>query len=389
MALVINQSPPSYSSVHRDLLYTVYESVKANDPVTYPLYRYVCDVYVDGVMVDRLKAPVHPVHKRGVFNVASVVRNYLNMKFKSDNTGILNAAYGVNEFFVDIQCKFGEEYNYNMTTNITIDGVLRCFNHYYYHDSGASNPVALNVDDLLTNRPQKNKVGLSDPYFFVPFAISGSSFQVDIYAYDASNVLLVHRTGTIGLDADNCGQLNFSPAAVNVEFGSTITSACAYYVIEIETNEVLRLYVEQECMYEPYVLHFLNQWGGYETVRFSKKSTKSHEIEKKDFTAIPWTVNASTGAVEYGTGSVLNESKVTFASRFSQKKRISSDFLDDASFEWLRELVASPSVYLTFGTQLAPVTITNTSYEVKKRINDKLQALVVEIDFGQQNAQFR
>ena len=49
MAIVINNTPVDYSSAHGDLVYTVYESVKANDPTTYPNYKYICDVYVLGL----------------------------------------------------------------------------------------------------------------------------------------------------------------------------------------------------------------------------------------------------------------------------------------------------------------------------------------------------
>jgi hypothetical protein len=89
-----------------------------------------------------------------------------------------------------------------------------------------------------------------------------------------------------------------------------------------------------------------------------------------DNTAVSWT---------YGTDSFSN---VQYYEESKQKLTIFSNWITDTESIWLRELVESPVVYLWDGTTLQAVNITNSMYEEKKWINDKMFNLQLDIEFS-------
>src|ERR1043165_4210788 len=77
MALSLLYNPGEYFSAHGDLIFTLLEDTKPFASGTYPDYKYVCDIYIGGAQVARLKAFPRPGDKIGVFNIGNVVRNYI------------------------------------------------------------------------------------------------------------------------------------------------------------------------------------------------------------------------------------------------------------------------------------------------------------------------
>jgi hypothetical protein len=86
----------------------------------------------------------------------------------------------------------------------------------------------------------------------------------------------------------------------------------------------------------------------------------------------------------------MHPQKSTFGVSFSEKLKVSTDFLTDAEYQWLSQLVLSPFVYLEDAGILYPVTIEATDYEFKEHIVDMLTNLSLDIDFGTKyNTQFQ
>ncbi len=79
MAITINSSPDIYSSVHAPLWF-----VLSSTNTGQTNFKYVCDIYVGGNLVTRLKSFPQPTSTKGIFNVAPVIRNYWASYFKPD-----------------------------------------------------------------------------------------------------------------------------------------------------------------------------------------------------------------------------------------------------------------------------------------------------------------
>jgi hypothetical protein len=399
MAIVINHNPADYSSIHGDLIFTVYEATKAIDPVTYPNYKYVCDVYVGGVLEKRLTTFPRPDNSRGVFNIGPIVRNYLSQQLQP-NDQVNCQEFGDAEFYLDVTCKFGEEYAYTTYTNLTVDSSRRYYNTYENRNTGG-NPVLTSKTNLpATNRPYENYIRLDTPFFFVPyFTPDEPNPYIQVKVFDNGGALLSDASTTLTVDVDNLIQFNLSPAAILETLALDIAADtdAIYYTVQLggvsDGTPTFKFNIKDECLYTPYTIHFLNQYGGFDSFDFRKVSRKLWDVEKKSFTQNPYRIG-STGGLAYGVGAPLGivgyESKTVYASGFREKMKLSADNLTDAEWAWLKELQFSPLVYLQEGDNIIPVTVEGTQYEEKKYVNDKLQSLQIDIDFGVQlNAQFR
>jgi hypothetical protein len=348
------------------------------------------------VFIKRLESWPDPVNGRGVFDISKVVRDYITLNFSPDASNIRVQEMGSGEFFIDVVCKFGENDNGTVTTDIVTDSSRRYYNHYNSRLVGSDTILSDFLDKPLTNRPLTgNTVELDDDFLFIPyFPTDGDDVTIELKSYDSSGLQdskTVVRTPT----AANILQLyNASPTGVNI--GTPIVvSDTLYYTVQflnpnISDEPLYRFDITCEPKYETHKLHFLNKFGGFETFPFRKVSRRRVEMEKKDFRQRGYSMDASGVISRYNSNNVYREERSTYSSTFDEKLKLSSDFLSDGEYTWLSELVLSPLVYIEESGYFLPITIRQNDYEFKKRVNDKLTTLSLEIEYGgKYNAQFR
>jgi hypothetical protein len=184
--------------------------------------------------------------------------------------------------------------------------------------------------------------------------------------------------------------LNVSPGLINTLTPGFIDSATEYYTVQIGLTSLFRFDLACEARYEVYRVHFLNKFGGFETRNFSKVSRNKIEINKSSFGKLPYTIDASGNVVYYNSNNVYNETTSVYASQYGEGLTLNTDILTDDEYTWLGDLILSPLVYVEREGYFLPANITDTNYEFKKQVNDKLTNLTIEIKFGDQfNAQYR
>ena len=123
MAITINSTPALYSSLHSALYFVV---TSTNTGQTN--FKYVCDIYVDGNLVTRLKSFPQPSSTKGIFNVAPIIRNYWNSYFKPNISTYSAIPYSGSDIYVDYEIKFGEEYDATTYTNLATS-TRRAYNY--------------------------------------------------------------------------------------------------------------------------------------------------------------------------------------------------------------------------------------------------------------------
>lgn len=390
MAIVINNTPQDYSSAHGDLVYTVYEATKANDPTTYPNYKYVCDVYIAGIMVVRLKAFPNPINKRGIFNIGMIVRNYVSALFNP--TANVVKAQELSTFFAIVQCKFGEEYGLNpvLTTNLTLDSSRNFYNHYNGRLVGGYTILPNYVNTFASNRSLATKVQLNGGQVFIPyFPTSTTAITLNVKSYDSSGTQLASNNITITPSgAYYLQQLNVSPISINTISSGAIPANTNYYTVT-KGSKTYTFNIYCESRYTPYTLHFLNQLGGYDSMDFPKVSKKSIDITKKNYTQLGYIINAD-GSMTYYNGTVVNDNKIIYYGDSVESKILNTDFITEDNYAWLSELLRSPQIYLEQSGYYIPVVITDSKFEFKTMAVDRLFNLTLNIQFGDdQNVQFR
>jgi hypothetical protein len=194
---------------------------------------------------------------------------------------------------------------------------------------------------------------------------------------------------------DEVQQVNVSPLCINSNSSNLIDAYIDYYTVTFDTTNIiddttLRFDINCESKYEVQKLHFLNKFGGFESVEFPKVSRKTLSSQKSDYKKTSYIIDSNGNVTWFNSSNVYNEQVTTFAVQYGEKMQLNSDILTDADYKWLKELILSPMVYCQLNGYFFPVKITETDYEERKIINDKLTSLTLNIEFGDTfNSQYR
>jgi hypothetical protein len=400
MAITIDSSPASYSSLHGALYFVVTSTNRAVEN-----FKYVCDIYVNNNLVARLKSFPQPASEKGIFNVAPIVRNYWNSYFKP--TGSTAFAYTGSDIYVSYQVKFGEDYGGTTYTNLQTQSATA----YNYVQDYLYNP---NSDAFLT--PTKYDTAYAGFYLTnrdktqvqFPKSLLGTGKLYTSFLSDAENTTknisldITRVNGTTSTNYTGATQswkdyalIDISPLGINTYLGAeVIGEATNYYDVKAKIagvqTDVIR--VNLSCtQYDVIPLHFLNSVGGYETFHFTLVNRQSRSIERQSFERLQYEYESATTAMDmvdaYGR---LYGGTIPFTTKQKLTYKLISDWVNFTDYNWLKELIASPEVYLQRGSQFVPVNISTTSWQEKKRFADKTFNLELDIDVAYQiNSQYR
>jgi len=356
MAITINSSPDIYSSLHAPLWFVLSSTNTAQTN-----FKYVCDVYVGGNLVARLKSFPQPVSSKGIFNVAPVVRNYWASYFKPDIITPSAFSYTGSDIYVDYELKFGEEYG--GTTYLDLITTSK-FGYNYIQDYlyTPTSPMYLTPleyetqyqGNFISNRDYANikfnKERLQTGYLFLSFLSDAENtpknHSVDVSVWNGSTTT------------------NYTGANVNFR-----DFACTQ-------NDVV-------------TLHYLNALGGYDTMDFTAVNRQTRNIEKSSFEGIEWeySSNYMNRANTYG---VMYGGSNQFATRQKLTYRLISDWLSYIDYLAIKELIGSSEIYLERGNNFIPVQVGTNTWAEKKRYADKTYNLELDISIANNiNSQFR
>lgn len=398
MALSLLYNPGTYFSAHGDLIFTLLEDTKPFASTTYPDYKYVCDIYIAGVQIARLKAFPRPDDKIGVFNIGNVIRNYLAVNFAPAAANLRAQKVGVNNFYVNVICRFGEEYGNVTYTNIIIDSQRTYFGHYNGRLIGQSTILGNYLDKAMSRRPYATPVYRGANFCFIPFLpTDDTTINLVIKSYNGEGLIATTtQPFTPTATSTNEQQLfNVSPAAINAAVPGFINSFVTYYTIQFSTtnitvDSIYRFNLVCEAKYEVFTIHFLNRFGGFESRDFTKVSRRKIDIEKKSYGSSAYAITSLGQPEYYNSTKVYKETESVYAGTWTEKMVLNTDILKDDEYEWLEDLVLSPLAYVEIESYFYPLKLTDTNYEPKTVINDDLTNLTINIEYGDRfNTQYR
>lgn len=398
MALSLLYNPDDYFSAHGDLIFTLLEDTKPFASSTYPDYKYVCDVYVDSVLAARLKSFPRPDDKIGVFNIGNVIRNYLSINFAPVAANLRAQQVGENAFYVNVICRFGEEYGFTTYSNLIIDSQRSYFNHYNGRLIGQSTILSDYLDKVISLRPYATPVYRNAAYCFIPFLpTDDTTINLIIKSYSGGTLAdtTTQPFTPTALSSNEQQLFNVSPAAINAAVPGFISSFITYYTVEFNTtnitdDSIYRFNIVCESMHEVFTIHFLNRFGGFESKDFTKVSRRRIEIEKKDFGSSAYAITSGGQPEYFNSQKVYKETRSVYAGGWKEKMVLNSDLLTDAEYIWLEDLILSPLAYVQIGDYFYPIKITESNYEPKKNVNDGLTNLTINIEYGDRfNTQYR
>ena len=252
---------------------------------------------------------------------------------------------------------------------------------------------------FLTNSPTRVKIRTSDSYELGTIMANANDVKtLKIETYNFTNTLVQTATilNTFSAMPDDaskfpsvlCGPANLNLSTLATGSQPLITSAIKYYRVAVfdispsQSTEWKEFELDQECLRESYNrLYFLNSLGRFDAFNFNQVSEDSIDVSKSNYDKLLGTLSLSGF-----THKTYERRTSQFHTKIKQKYKLRSGFVDTATALWLKELIASPIVYMIVNINTGPtfvaVNIEGTSYTSKKVISDKLFNIELNISLS-------
>lgn len=425
------------SGVNRSIQDDIWISV-ASDNSGVTNMKYVIDIYNEAEeLLMRSKVYPNPTDGNGYLNVGNIIRNEVVFDWftvqPNHSTGIYIIEPKMKYLFtIDV----GEDVS-GVTTTAMESVLINAYNYTQkvfdrYPQIGAfgvpNDAIYKKMNNWLSNRPKIIKAGIKDD-IFIPLRYQYTdegdltNFELQVVFNDINgDTIEGGNTNTYPNLSWNPEtyykgfvQLNLSVSRLQEELGIDIINSIncepngVSYIditpifdsitIQPEPIETLRIYLDCCPRYETINLHFMNQYGMFDTARFGLVNKLVSDTERKSFNKndfqfannyVNYYNSDSNVLLRNGFNSrVYNESKVNYGSKTSWKYKLTMDYPTDAEYEWLQELIVSPVIYAQIGQDYYPITITNTNYEYFRQEYAGLRAFEVEIEINQTRFGFR
>jgi hypothetical protein len=353
--------------------------------------KYVFDVWVNNQQIARAKVYPEPTTSRGYFDAAPVVRNEMTLNwFLPLQTPACAFPNNSGQISINYQIRAGEDVSGVTTTNYA-SGNVTAYNWVPNVFKRRQKGIIDKDNNFVTNRNLEANIGLDELDLFVP-AHAEYQMEIIVSLYDYTNDEVgVYSVGTYY--EDGYYQLNLSPLSINAALGSDlINENIKYYIISInnDVTDLINYKINLVCdhRYTPIPLHFINNYGMFETARFGLVSRLSMDTERKTFVKNEYKFN-NTSVDYYDQYNVYNESKINYGSKTNWQYKLTMDYPSDAEYQWLNELITSPQIYAEIDGDYYPVTIKETNYEYSKHSFNGLKVFEVTIELNQTRYGFR
>ena len=235
-------------------------------------YKYICDVYV-GTLQARLKAVPDPVTGQGIFDIAPIIRSYVTTTAKL-NTGIIANTFSN---YVEVQCKFGQEYGVTTEYNTVTDSARKFYNYYQAWPNVNADVLSALNNQFLTDRPttvtiDPAKIGLLLPFY----RTTGSNFDVLVSAYNSAGLLATTTITVANTSADEVKIFDVSRQNLFNVSGICGQTDLEYYTVSVSGATSYRVNLECQKKYDTYPVIFMNKWGGIRKPLFHQSAWQNY-----------------------------------------------------------------------------------------------------------------
>jgi hypothetical protein len=399
MAITELQKPQQFTPAYNDMHHLVNSSNKAQAN-----FKYLFKIYVNGTYVGKsFKVPPDPTYGFGLFDVKRVIQTYITHDISLSIVGVV--ANTLNNDYYTIG--YGEEYG-DLSSGVTqYNDLTTSSSIYAYAGSVKELDFISYIDDtyimdssgslFMTNQPRPFRIfedqnawlGMMDDT-----ASHAKTLVVRTYNINDGIIQTVHIRNNLtalfmtGLAGYNLNSISGAELLLGAQ--PIITAATHYYTVQAGTDtpnpygitELMRYNIDRTCEWDAGGLdiYFLNALGWFDSFRFTRLNTKSHDITSKYY-------KQSTG--QFGASSFTvaktDRAKTQYYTDFNDKWKLRSAYITEAESTWLLELVTSPQVYINLSEVLVPITITQSNYDERKRSEGQVFSLEIDIEFSIKN----
>lgn len=346
------------------------------------------------------------------FDPSSIVKSYVDNTFSRSS---LNFA-PQDDSIIYVTVGIGEEYGSPVSGFAATSGTYYAWNAAYNtHDFQSYTYAATSIAKDLTLAPSyTDTINFNQKYLLKTWHRGFSTRNIrylTIDSYDSSGVsvqsaVIENAYYNVGPYKNNMITLNCSPYGFNGFDGTIVSKTFAgddvipattsYYILSFSSalppgvgnisSNTYTVNIDTMCYkYDRYVLHFLNRLGNYDCFTFNLLSRNTSDKKTQEYKKSPFE-RVGTDYLYYNdTGDTLN-----YNTTITNKMVLNSDWISDAEATWLKDLFMSPDVKLEDASgNLYAVKVTDTSYESKLKVNDKVFNLTVNIEYTYQDIRQR
>lgn len=316
------------------------------------------------------------------FEIAELVKDYVEVTFTGDYTNITQSAW--------VEWEMVRNYD-DDSTDTSLKGNAIAFNGYGYFKD-AINPQ-LSSDVLISNTNIYHKCDSADK-LYIPL-LAGSDGATSVKYINAEGGVI--RTEVV----DTSGEIiNLTADTTEYTADGTIISADMTYlnsasseatlvieaptdtrVIEITLADGTIKYLYIKCIdcskYDPYKVSFVNKFGVIQDIWFDKKRTDSADITNSTYKQA--ILNESSTGVSYS----INQAS-TIPNDFAIKKRmtLNTGFVDDQYNEVIQQLMLTENAWIHEGGTVYPILPMTKSLQYKTSLNDRLVNFTIEFEYA-------
>ena len=383
--------------------------VNVTDSATSKVYTFLLAPYNDDLCYYDMQS---------VVNLANEETSIDHTAFSQQNEPL---GKGINEYVVDISEGWivaGVFTNQGGNASTTI----KCINAYYQATNGykpnvdnSTQPLGFSLsfttarawsDRLSTTHTNRNNIPVILPsgtdviqvpaydsdYGLLCGARTGllstnTAERVKIEMFNASNVSLASTT--IFLSSADMSHVGVYP--MNLQDGApavkpSLNPTWAYYEVYYMNSSNTRvsnkyvfyrasMYGAIDCKYTPVRLAWVGSRSGWEYFNFIKKSTKTYQIDRKRYRQVLW--NKTTSIFTPSSRGLTEFSNIT-----KLNYKLTSDWISEGEFTYLKSLLVSKQVMMFVGTDLVPVVVEDSSYVQQTTEDGKLYNLELNIQLS-------
>lgn len=214
-----------------------------------------------------------------------------------------------------------------------------------------------------------------------------AKYRVTLVSATGSTSMLEVNFAENPLEGIPCGPQNLKNSTVPSMPDPTSSPGWRYYIIQCYSKASAQAsvryyfynaeyYGQYDCRYDNVRLAFVNSRGGWDYFNFIKKSEITDNVERKQFKRVLFN----------GTSSIFSQYDRQLYDRqniVTQTLTVTSDWLQENEYIFLRSLLASNQVQILSGTDMRPVSLTETSFLERRERNGKLYNITLKLSYSQ------
>lgn len=342
-------------------------------------FRYICDLYINGVKVFTDKLFPDPTTGYGFFQLSRVIQDYIK-------TSVPKSAYTTNisagatttapSSLLSVYCRFGEEYD----NSTTCDGVIYQFNSLSQSNTFYVFEAAIDYEDFpsfsytdylmgtqsastkfLTNSPREITVTYNDSYFldFLSLtSVSNTGLTLTVEGYNPDGTVNFNNTYSTNLSSFKRYRAAVGPFDINrIDSACTISNFIPKYKVWLQkgstvVSEVFTFLVKPPKAFQTRIA-FIGLLGGIEHFTFYHRNLKQFDIERRNYNKLLQSNYSGQWRYEVGDRGIT-----TYKISAKESHKVTS-YCERETSTWLNEMWLSPQVW----TYRRPELLSFRAYE--------------------------